>query len=373
MTSRFEYDLNCHRHSCQSKREPCSLLFSLSILILFAIAPYLTAQSSQSSESLEHARALVAANQLTQASEMLSGIVSRDPHNLMAWEELGEVQLAQSLNDDAMKSFEAVLKVIPTSPKAQAGEVRAAIASALADRAAGNSDRALACLLRAKGYIPNSVELLIDFGIQADSMQIYKDADDALTEAHRLEPQNQRALYALAHVELDEQKMEDAEAHLHAYLKMRDDDASAHYGLGHLLYMLSKDEEAKAELARSVALQPHQTESYYELGQIALDSHDNTTAKENYAKVLASAPNHGGALTGMGMLAFRAKDYTVAETYLKQAISYAPDYVTAHRYYAMTLGRLGQEEQAQRESAIAQELTEQQNKLRHGYALRSVP
>ena len=137
--------------------------------------------------------------------------------------------------------------------------------------------------------------------------------------------------------------------------------------------MLSKDEEAKAELARSVALQPHQTESYYELGQIALDSHDNTTAKENYAKVLASAPNHGGALTGMGMLAFRAKDYATAETYLKQAISYAPDYVTAHRYYAMTLARLGQEEQAQRESAIAQELTEQQNKLRHGYTLRSIP
>ena len=343
-------------------------------LALLGDNPYLIAQSSSApAESIENARALMALNQLTQANEMLATIVSRDPHNLTAWEVLGEVQLAQSLNDDAMKSFEAVLKVHSDSLKAQDGEVRAAIAVALADRAAGNSNRALACLLRARGYIPNSVELLIDFGIQADSMQIYKDADDALTEAHRLEPQNEKALYALAHVELDEQKMGEAEANLRAYLKIRDDDASAHYGLGHLLYMLSKDEEAKAELARSVALQPHQTESYYELGQIALDSHDNTTAKENYAKVLASAPNHGGALTGMGMLAFRAKDYTAAETYLKQAISYAPDYVTAHRYYAMTLARLGQEEQAQRESAIAQELTEQQNKLRHGYALRSIP
>jgi tetratricopeptide (TPR) repeat protein len=137
--------------------------------------------------------------------------------------------------------------------------------------------------------------------------------------------------------------------------------------------MLSRDEEAKAELERSIALQPHQTESYYELGQIALDSHDDVTAKEDYEKVLASAPNHGGALTGMGVLAFRAKNYTAAETYLKRAVTYAPDYVTAHRYYAMTLARLGQKEQSERESALAQQLTEEQNKLRRGYTLRPIP
>ena len=374
MTARCDCGFTCNLYSYKTKRTQRCIFFLMLTLALLGDNPYLVAQSSSApAESIENARALMALNQLTQANEMLATIVSRDPHNLTAWEVLGEVQLAQSLNDDAMKSFEAVLKVHSDSLKAQDGEVRAAIAVALADRAAGNSNRALACLLRARGYIPNSVELLIDFGIQADSMQIYKDADDALTEAHRLEPQNEKALYALAHVELDEQKMGEAEANLRAYLKIRDDDASAHYGLGHLLYMLSKDEEAKVQLERSVALQPHQTESYYELGQIALDSHDNATAKENYAKVLASAPNHGGALTGMGVLAFRAKDYTTAESFLKQAIAYAPEYVTAHRYYAMTLARLGHEEQAQRESAIAQELTEQQNKLQHGYTLRSIP
>jgi hypothetical protein len=30
-----------------------------------------------------------------------------------------------------------------------------------------------------------------------------------------------------------------------------------------------------------------------------------------------------------------------------QAVLYAPDYVTAHRYYAMTLARVGQDEQSQ--------------------------
>jgi tetratricopeptide (TPR) repeat protein len=372
MIAQHQCLLNRDRYSYQSKKASRRGFPSALTLALLVVAPLLVAQSLPSGESVENARALVAANQLTQANEMLSAIVSRDPHNLAVWQELGEVQLAQSLNDDAMKSFEAVLKINADSPQAHAGEVRAAIASALADRAAGNYDRALATLMRARGYVPDSVDVLVAFGIQADSMQIYKDADEALSEAHRLEPQNPRALYALAHVELDEQKMSDAEANLRAYLKIKNNDASAHYGLGHLLYMLSKDGEAKVELEHSIALQPHQTESYYELGQIALDSHDDATARQDYEKVLASAPNHGGALTGMGVLAYRARDYATADNYLKQAVIYAPDYVTAHRYYAMTLARLGQQEQSQRELEIAQQLTEEQNKLRHGYALRPI-
>jgi len=342
-------------------------------LVLLAGTPSLLAQSPPPAQSVERARALANANKLVQANEVLSAIVSRDPQNLAALEELGQVQLAQSLNDDAMNSFEVVLKAKPASAQSRDGEVRAAIAAALADRAAGNADRALATLMRARGYVPDSVELLIAFGIQADSMQIYKDADAALSEACRLDPQNPKALYALAHVELDEQKTADAEVHLRAYLKIRPDDPTAHYGLGHLLYMLSRDQEAKAELERSIALQPRQTESYYELGQIALDAHDDTGAKEAYARVLASAPNHGGALTGMGVLAYRAKDYPAADSYLKQAIVYAPDYVTAHRYYAMTLARLGQRDQSEREMALADQLTEEQNKLRHGYTLRPQP
>lgn len=381
MTARFESGLNCNRF-CYKAKLGCRLQTSAAFrgrflpvltFALFAAAPSLIAQSPPSTESVENARALVAANQLAQASEMLSAMVSRDPHNLSAWQELGEVQLAQSLNDDAMKSFESVLKAASTSPQARDGEVRAAIASALANRAAGNSDKALASLIRARGYVPDSTELLIAFGIQADSMRIYKDADEALSEAHKREPQNAKALYALAHVELDEQKTGDAEAHLRDYLEIKPGDASAHYGLGHLLYMLSRDDEAKAELEHSIGLQPHQTESYYELGQIALDAYDDAAAKEDYARVLAAAPNHGGALTGMGVLAYRAKDYVAAESYLRQAVIYAPDYVTAHRYYAMTLAHLGQLEQSQRELSLAQELTEEQNKLRHGYVLRAIP
>jgi tetratricopeptide (TPR) repeat protein len=342
-------------------------------LLLVAWPGVLAAQPPSAASLIQQARGLAAASQLQQANEALAESLRQEPQNLTAWQSLGEVQLAQMLYSDAMTSFENVLKREPSSTPAQEGEVRAAVADSLASRNAGDQDGALRCLLRARKYVPRSAELLMDFGIQADRMQIYRDADEALTEAHTLAPADATVLYALAHVEVDEQKTREAESNLRAYVKIRPDDASAHYGLGHLLSMLSKYDEARRELELSISLQPRQTESYYELGQVALNLQDDAAAKADYTRVLASAPNHGGALTGMGILAYRAKDFMAADRYLAQGVLYAPDFVTAHRYYAMTLARLGRQEQSQREAAVAEELAARQDKLSRGYALTTAP
>jgi tetratricopeptide (TPR) repeat protein len=306
-----------------------------------------------------------------EAQELFEKAAAADPRFLAARVNLGEAQMTQQLYDDALKSFEAALAIDARNDAAQGGEVRAAVQAALAARRAGDMDGALVYLVRARKLVPDNAELLLDFGVQAEAMRIYKDADEALTRAHGLDPANEKILYALARVELDEQKMPEAEANFGAYLKARPEDASAHYGLGHLLHMEVKDDEAKAELQRSIALQPRQTEAYYELGEIALALREDDEAKADYAKVLASDPHHGGALTGMGILAYRAKDYAGAEKYLQQAVLNAADYPTAHRYYAMLLERLGRQAEADRESELAKQLTEQQNQLSHGYALRA--
>lgn len=250
---------------------------------------------------------------------------------------------------------------------------KAVVAAALAKRKSGDENGTLSCLMQGLKALPDSVELLTDFGIQATDMGIYHAADKALAHAHTLAPENPMALYALAHVELDEQNMTAAEKHLRAYLKMRPDDASAHYGMGHLLHMLVQDDAARAELKRSIALQPRQTASYYELGEIDLDMHEDAQAKAEYQTVLAFDPHHGGALTGMGVLAYRAKDYAGAAKWLRSAVQYAPDYVKAHEYYAMTLAALGRKGEAKQESALAQKLMVKQNNLRSGYFLKSSP
>ena len=329
--------------------------------------------AAPTSQILAQARDLVAAHQLEKANELLSSLIESDPKNLPALLALGNVQQMQALHDDAMKSFEAVLAVEPNSQPARDGEVKAAIAAALLERGMGQNDYALIDLERARKFVPDSPELLKDFGIQAESMRIFADADTALLKAHELAPNDPTILYALAHVETDEQKTADAEAHLRAYLKMRPNDASAHYGLALVLHMLARNDEAKVELDRTVALQPAQSESYYLLGQIAQELQQNSEAIADYQKVLAYAPAHGGALAELGLLSYRAKDYPAAEKYLKDAILYAPDYPAAHQYYAMLLAHQGRQEESEKELALARGLREQQNKQRHGYTVKIVP
>lgn len=87
----------------------------LPVLVFCAIQGL--AQQSQSpppaAQDLVRARGLVAAHQLQQANEILSSLVQNDPENLPALLELGKVQAMQRLNDDALKSFEAVLAKQP--------------------------------------------------------------------------------------------------------------------------------------------------------------------------------------------------------------------------------------------------------------------
>jgi tetratricopeptide (TPR) repeat protein len=322
---------------------------------------------------LQRAHQLAAANQFEKANEILSDLVRRNPVDEAALVELGRVQLAQGLNEDAMKSFEAVLTLKPRSAPAREGEVAAAAAAALANRKADLQGDALLDLVRARKFVPDSPDLLFDFGVQAEGMQIFHDADEALAKAHELAPDNPKILYALSHVQFDEQKMPDAENNMRAYLKVRPDDPTAHFGLGRLLHMLARNDEAKAELQKSIDFEPRQSESYYELGEIALEENRSDDARNYYGRVLTAAPHHGGALTGMGELAVRKKDYLTAQQYLQEAVRYAPDYSTAHYYYALVLARLGRKSEAERESDLANKLNEEQSRTRKGNFLTVIP
>jgi tetratricopeptide (TPR) repeat protein len=336
------------------------------VLFQFAVGQ---STNSHSDEVVKQALQLVTDRQYEKANELLSDFAQRFPSDEAVLQELGTVQLAQGLTDDAMKSFEAVLKDHPDSIAAGEGEVKAATAAALADNQAGLPDYALADLVRARKVVPDSPELLLDIGVQEEHLRIFHDADETLTRAHKLAPQNLKILYALAHVELDEQKMPEAETNLRAYLKGRPDDATAHYGLGKLLHMESNNDEAKTELERSIDLEPKQSESYYELGEMALEQEQVDNAKTEFEKVLSLSPYHGGALTGMGILAYRAKDYQAAERFLKDAVLRTPDYAAAHHYYALVLARLGRSDDAKNEAAIANKLDEEQARTRGGNSL----
>src|SRR5690349_8503226 len=108
--------------------------------------------------------------------------------NIPVTAQQASTQSSTDQKDAAMKAFEAALQRDPTNAQAREGEVKAAIAAALQAKRAGDNDGALVYLVRARKYIPDDPTLLFDFGVQADGMRLYKDAEEALTKSLKLRP-----------------------------------------------------------------------------------------------------------------------------------------------------------------------------------------
>ncbi len=291
---------------------------------------------------------------------------------------LGFISQAQGLSDTQSDTPEltaarAPLAAAPETPDTQHAFVDAALRQALEHRRAADEEGALVTLLHARDALPHDPTLLLDFGLQADSMRLFRDADAALTEALALKPGDPTTLYALGRVKGDEAQPAEAEKLLRQYLALRPGDASAHFGLGRLLHTELKNDEAAAELRRSLALQPAQTESHYELGDIALGQHDDAEAAKEFAVVLARDPRHPGSLAGSGALALRRKDYPEAEKLLRQSLALDPAHPETHRSLALALAKLGRKEESDQELATAARLTKQQELERGGLVIQKAP
>jgi Flp pilus assembly protein TadD len=107
---------------------------------------------------------------------------------------------------------------------------------------------------------------------------------------------------------------------------------------------------------------------------MALKQNNYADALTDFQNVLARDGRHGGALAGSGQASFREKRYDEALEYLRRAVAAAPDYQPGHYYLGLTLSRLGQKEEADRELLTAQKLADEENRNagRH-YQLSQAP
>jgi tetratricopeptide (TPR) repeat protein len=276
--------------------------------------------------------------------------------------------------DAAREVFESILGNNPSDGEAQRGEVKASETLALKERSVGHMLEALQALMRARDFAPRNEHLLSDLGILEEEMKLYPEAEKALALAQQLDPSSLDNYYAMARVKMDEGQLDAAEQNMHVYLQSRPDDAGAHYGLGRIYELGMQFDKAKPEFQRSLELRPVQTESWYELGDMALKQNDYADAVTDFKNVLARDGRHGGALAGSGQALFREKRYDKALEYLRRAVAAAPDYQPGHYYLGLTLSRLGQKEEADRELLTAQKLADEENRNagRH-YQLSQAP
>ena len=268
---------------------------------------------------------------------------------------LGRLE-AQDKPLEAIGELREALKIAPADPDALTLLRKIVEQSAARAMHANERDNALAIAMKARDAKPDDPELLYEFGMIASDAGLQKDAQRALEQALSLKPDYYEARYALSRVYLNRNLAAQAEEQMRKCIEARPRDASAHFGLGYILVAEQKLDDAKRAFEHSLELQPAQTESLFQLGEIAEEQGDALKAKGYFERVLAIDSHHAGALTGLAVLAYRTAQYKEALGGLRTAVASAPGYQKAHYYLALTLRKLGQTEEADKEFAIARSL-----------------
>jgi tetratricopeptide (TPR) repeat protein len=276
---------------------------------------------------------------------------------------LGLLYAAQNRLEEAAAQFEETLKLAPRHREAAARLVTT-LRSLAAEAYAGDPEKALSHLLRAKALAPSEPELLFEFAMAALRLTLHADAATALTAALARRPNEPKYIYALARARMATGDLSAAEKLLRRYTALRPEDASGHFGLGYVLAGLKRRAEARGAFERSLALRPAQTEAPYQLALLAYDEGKVDEAARWFERVLARYADHTGALVGLGQVYFSRRQHDLARQTLERAVALDASLVKAHYQLGLTYARLGEKEAAARELEIAAQLEREQKQQR---------
>ena len=225
----------------------------------------------------------------------------------------------------------------------------------IADRQ-GNTEKALAYLIRAKRIEPENPEILFAFGKVCLERDLNDDAFAALSKATAQRPDNDSYSYVLASAHVARKEYEDARILLEGLLKKHPSDAVLHYALGSVLYLEQNLDPAEQHLTKSIEIQPNQRAAYYYLGLIAEGKGDRQQAIEVLEGLAKRWPDYGLAYEALGTVLLHDRNYPQAQQMLEKAIQLNPNSVKGHYQLGMLLGRIGREDESNKQLEIARKL-----------------
>jgi tetratricopeptide (TPR) repeat protein len=266
---------------------------------------------------------------------------------------LGQGYLAIGDLDRASESYEAALALKRDCVPCMMGV-------AAASEKQGNTEKALACLIQAKGLEPENPEVLFQFGKVCFKRDLIDDALPALEKAAFLKPDNDTYSYVLASAYVGKGTERRAVETFHKLALKHPEDAAVNYALGTALYLNEEPQEAEKYLQKSINLQPHQKMAYYYLALAAEKTDDVPRAISILRDVVGHYPDYAQAHEALGTVLLKDKQYAQAEASLRKAIQLDPNLLQAHYQLGRLLGRVGKEQESQAELEIARRLEHDQ-------------
>lgn len=311
------------------------------------VNPDSTGIPSDSKQSIQAARALVAAGHLHQAIERLRLYVAEHPHSIRARRFLGDLYYRANDLSDAEATYLAVLSATGGDRAtynrlgavyAAENKTKAAIDAYNKSLPATNSIIDLVALHRRRGDLqdfvqrtedesrihPRDAAYQIDLGQIFESIDRTNDARVHFQEALNLDPNQADALNGLGLTMLDEGNDLNAERYFKRCLRQRALSYSCTNNLAVTYMDLNRYHAARTLLIAAIARRPEQPEAFVNLGYIH-DAHGHwKRAISRYVQALAVGPYWRDAYLNLGLDYKTHHLYSLAESVLLKGIAAVP-------------------------------------------------
>ena len=185
-------------------------------------------------------------------------------------------------------------------------------------------------------------------GIYMETGEYGAAPDKSLTEALRLQPDNDQAHAMLAECRFKSGDLAGALPEVDAALALKRD--AGYYNLdGNILKGLKRPEEAAEMFQKAAALAPRSAASMVNLGNLLLERGDDNSAMEAFEKALSIDQANADALLGEGIILDSKRDFDGAVLKLKKAVRCSPENPDMHYFLGVAYQDAGRPDLAQAE------------------------
>jgi tetratricopeptide (TPR) repeat protein len=227
-------------------------------------------------------------------------------------------------------------------------------------RLQGETEKALAFLLKAKSIEPENPEILFDFGKVCLERGLFDDSLAALRKAVELRPDNDSYQYVLASANVGKKQFDVARSLLSNLLKKHPEDPILNYAMGAVFFLEMNLDEATKFYESSLRIDPAQLASNYYLGIVAERKGEIDQAAQRFRDLLRRYPDHGPTYEALGGALLKQQKYVEAQEVLEKALQLNPNSSKANYQLGMVLLRRGERDQAAKYLEISKKLGEEE-------------
>lgn len=313
---------------------------------------------------LEHAVGLIRSENLTDARQVLEGIVAARPDEAEALHQLARIALKEDRFDEAVGYLERALTAAPNAVSVHVtyGNVRRAkgeldLAARLYSRALdvdadcveaclnlgmvscerGELEQGIALLEKATRINPDSFEAHHNLGNALRAQDRFEAAVRSYQRALQIEPEAGDTHFALG---LSCQALGKHDVALPAYRRAVENgvnDPEVHYRMGNLLYEMGRLQDARNCLERTLNSRPDFAEAHNGMATILLAMGELEGAVREFRRAVQLKPSFAEAYNNLGLALFKGGEFDSGKTAFRQALDIRPDFAEAHSNLILSL------------------------------------